>query len=161
MRPVPRIGPANPAAIAALAAERICSQMAPQRLEKIESAPGNGMAPEPRTPNIWYKSASDGSPSTLSSPSRTTNATRGRRGTEIFLAAKPWKVTKCGKDLTRAGSWNYALEKPAMKTALQVRGSAEIDGLEQATPPRPDRSVAPRGPRRAPANADAAKGEEN
>jgi hypothetical protein len=48
-----------------------------------------------------------------------------------------------------------------MKTALQVRGSAEIDGLEQATPPRPDRSEAPRGPRRAPANADAAEGEEN
>jgi hypothetical protein len=48
-----------------------------------------------------------------------------------------------------------------MKTALQVRGSAEIDGLEQAAPPRLDRSEAPRGPRRAPTNADAAEEEEN
>ncbi|HEY3720091.1 MAG TPA: hypothetical protein VGL41_08125 [Roseiarcus sp.] len=29
-------------------------EMAPQRLEKIESAPGNGMARKPRTHNIWY-----------------------------------------------------------------------------------------------------------
>src|SRR5208337_2210800 len=29
-------------------------EMAPQRLEKVESAPGNGMAPAARTPNIWY-----------------------------------------------------------------------------------------------------------
>jgi hypothetical protein len=50
MRPVPRSGRANPAAIAALLAERIRSQMAPQRLEKIESAPGNGMASETPDP---------------------------------------------------------------------------------------------------------------
>ena len=31
--------------------------MAPQRLEKIESAPGNGMGSEPRTYNIWYAAA--------------------------------------------------------------------------------------------------------
>ena len=28
--------------------------MAPQRLEKIESAPGNGMASEGFNPKIWY-----------------------------------------------------------------------------------------------------------
>src|ERR1700722_12667471 len=31
--------------------------MAPQRLEKIESAPGNGMARKPRTYDIWYTAA--------------------------------------------------------------------------------------------------------
>jgi len=28
--------------------------MAPQRLEKIESAPGNGMGSKPRTYKMWY-----------------------------------------------------------------------------------------------------------
>src|SRR5271170_1871197 len=46
----PRSARANPPAIAALLAERIRPQMAPQRLEKIESAPGNGMARKLRTP---------------------------------------------------------------------------------------------------------------
>jgi hypothetical protein len=31
--------------------------MAPQRLEKIESAPENGMGSEARTHNIWYTGA--------------------------------------------------------------------------------------------------------
>ena len=45
----PRSGRANPAAIAALP-PAIRSQMAPQRLEKIKSAPGNGMVPETPDP---------------------------------------------------------------------------------------------------------------
>jgi hypothetical protein len=32
-------------------------EMAPQRLEKIESAPGNGWARKPRTHRIWYTGA--------------------------------------------------------------------------------------------------------
>jgi hypothetical protein len=36
-------------------AKRIRPQMAPQRLEKIESAPGNGMPRRHLTPKIWYK----------------------------------------------------------------------------------------------------------
>ena len=31
--------------------------MAPQRLEKIESAPGNGGARKPRTHKMWYTGA--------------------------------------------------------------------------------------------------------
>ena len=31
--------------------------MAPERLEKIESAPGNGRARKPRTYKIWYPGA--------------------------------------------------------------------------------------------------------
>ena len=31
--------------------------MAPQRLEKIESAPGNGMGSDASTHNIWYRGA--------------------------------------------------------------------------------------------------------
>jgi hypothetical protein len=40
----------SPPWIAALLAERTRAQMAPQKLEKIESAPGNGMAPEAPDP---------------------------------------------------------------------------------------------------------------
>jgi hypothetical protein len=36
-----------------LAANRSRPEMAPQRLEMIESAPGNGMGSEPWTHNIW------------------------------------------------------------------------------------------------------------
>ena len=38
------------------------SQMAPQRPEKIESAPGDGMAPEDSSPNIWHRRANRSSP---------------------------------------------------------------------------------------------------
>ena len=38
-------------------AARICPQMAPQRLEKIESAPGNGSAPEAPDPQDMVQSA--------------------------------------------------------------------------------------------------------
>ena len=35
-------------------------EMAPERLEKIDSTPGNGMAPEPRAPQICYECAASG-----------------------------------------------------------------------------------------------------
>src|SRR5271170_1965106 len=37
-----------------LTAKRSRPEMAPQRLEKIESAPGNGWARKPRTYKMWY-----------------------------------------------------------------------------------------------------------
>jgi hypothetical protein len=49
-------------------------------LKRLNPRPEMVWSRKARTPNIWYKSASDGSPSTVSSPSRATNATRGRGG---------------------------------------------------------------------------------
>jgi hypothetical protein len=95
--------------------------MAPQRLEKIESAPGNGMAPATSTPNIWYKSATADSPSTLAPPTH--------------------------------------------DAALQVQGSADIDGFGPAPLPAP-RVAEAKSHLAAPshvalANVDAGEGEEN
>src|SRR5271170_7032504 len=40
-----------------LARRRRCLAMAPQQLEKIESAPGNGMASEASSHKMWYTGA--------------------------------------------------------------------------------------------------------
>ena len=62
--PEPRAIPSNRgvsfAGIAAregLTAKRSRPEMAPQRLEKIESAPGNGMGSEASNPQDWYTGA--------------------------------------------------------------------------------------------------------
>ena len=52
-----RVGHAHDPSVLDLTAKRSRPEMAPQQLEKIESAPGNGMASEVRTHNIWYTSA--------------------------------------------------------------------------------------------------------
>jgi hypothetical protein len=89
MRPIPRSGRANPAAIAALPAERIRSQMAPQRLEKIESAPRNGMAPETPDPQhlVQERLRRLAEHSVVAVARDECSALE--RGTEIFLPAKP------------------------------------------------------------------------
>jgi hypothetical protein len=89
MRPIPRSGRANPAAIAALPAERIRSQMAPQRLEKIESAPRNGMAPETPDPqHLVQERLRRLAEHSVVAVARDECYAR-ERGTEIFLPAKP------------------------------------------------------------------------
>jgi hypothetical protein len=51
------------------------SEMAPQRLEKIDSGPGNGMASEAATPNIWRRGAASHS---SAQPPQTRAAPGGR-----------------------------------------------------------------------------------
>ena len=65
-------------------AKRSRPQMAPQRLEKIESAPGNGMAPEAPDPKIWYKARRRrvGSRPRRPSSSRGRGAPAGRSGAQ-------------------------------------------------------------------------------
>ena len=150
MRPVPQSGRANPAAIAA----RVRSQMAPQRLEKIKSAPGNGMAPETPDPNIWYKRAIGG----LAEPTRVSvsrNECYAREGDGNFPGCKALKSHEM-----RKGS------HPSRLMELRIREAGGEDSsasprLRGNRRPRASKSEAPRGPRRPPANADAAEGEEN
>jgi hypothetical protein len=54
--------------------------MAPQRLDKIESAPGNGMVSEASTHKIWYRGVRLPCPSPADVPRPGGNASRGRRG---------------------------------------------------------------------------------
>ena len=62
--------------------------MAPQGLEKIKSAPGNGTAPETPDPEHLVQSAIGELAEPTGVSVRATNATRGE-GKEIFLAAEP------------------------------------------------------------------------
>ena len=84
----PRSARANPPAIAARLAERIRPQMAPQRLEKVKSAPGNGMAPETPDPQHLVQER-DGGLAERPPPVARDECWAPERGTEIFLAVKP------------------------------------------------------------------------
>src|SRR5271154_3521331 len=62
----------NPPGLLAELVARIRPQMAPQRLEKIESAPGNGMVPEARDPQDMVKRR-DGGPASALDPAGQTS----------------------------------------------------------------------------------------
>ncbi len=81
-----------PSQLEALLADRIRPQMAPQRLEKIESAPGNGMAPEAPDPQDMVQRG-DGAASALAPAGHTPLAVEAPpAGPEVA----PQKLEKIG-----------------------------------------------------------------
>ena len=140
--PSPEAAKANPAAIAALPAERIRSQMAPQRLEKIKSAPGNGMAPETPDPQHLVQSAIGG----LAEPARVSvardEATRAGEGEGNFPGCKALKSHEMRKRShpsrlmelpTREAGDEDSSASPRLRGNRRPRASS-------ASPPRPERS---------------------
>src|SRR5271168_5394753 len=94
------------------AGRRSRPQMAPQRPEKIESAPGNGMVSEASKPQhlVHGRAAGHalrrknlGAPPTAERP-QLTNSTRGNADAKIFLLATPWNCSKPEKNLGSAAA---------------------------------------------------------
>ena len=142
MRPVPRIGPANPAAIAALPAERIRSQMAPQRLEKIESAPGNGMAPETPDPQHLVQERHRRTRRAHSRLRRARRMLRAGEGEGNFPGCKALK----SHEMRKGSHPSRLLELPTREAgdedssaSPRLRGNRRPRASD-ASPPRPERS---------------------
>jgi hypothetical protein len=80
----------NPPWLEARIAARISPQMAPQRLEKIESAPVNGMVPEATDPQDMVQSAT--APRRLSPRRPQSSRGRGAGGQVKVKPQKPEKI---------------------------------------------------------------------
>ena len=76
-------------------AERIRPQMAPQRLEKIKSAPGNGMVPEAPDPQDMVQRRDGGFPSALDPAGQTPLAVWN----EDFSFGKPRNILKLQENI--------------------------------------------------------------
>jgi hypothetical protein len=115
-----------------LAPSRACPDMAPQRLEKIESAPGNGRASEVSNPqHLVHGRAAHralrrtnlGAPPTSQRP-RFTNSKR-RKATRKFFASQPPEIAQNRKRISEAptAQWprstNSTHEKAARKNVAE------------------------------------------
>jgi len=94
------------------AAKRACPEMAPQRIEKVESAPGNGMASAASDPRIWRRERHQRRPEHSVSPDG-----RGDEG-----------------HARRAGFRNAAARRPQMAPQeLEIIESAPGNGMASQT----------------------------
>ena len=123
-----------------LTAKRSRPEMAPQRLEKIESAPGNGMVPEALNPqDMVHGRAADRARLRLA---RAARMTRGN-----FLSRNPLKSLKAAKE---SRSWRRGSPRPVLMGrgrggALRTRGRGSRGLPKRSAPPSLKRGR--RGPR--------------